>query len=138
MNATVGRAQTGQWYLRWDTGELFQVTDWDDRAQIVAMETFDGALDEVCAADWEALPLTRAEPPEGWTASIGAVQTDVRRLSQTPMTPLDWTQPLQPLGAAGQAPWPEAWAEVEQGLHGEAGRLEEWEPAEPRTPRRMG
>jgi hypothetical protein len=58
--------------LRRDTGETFLVTDYDDEAGTVEIQTSDGDLDELDEEVWQSLSLTLAEPPQDWTGPIDA------------------------------------------------------------------
>ena len=118
MNTGVGRARIGQWYLRWDKGEVFQVTGRDERSRTLEIQTFDGDLDEVDEAAWTTLPLSLAEPPEDWTGPIDDVETDDLGYSETAMTPEDWAEPLQPLRASEEA-WEDPQEESERDPEGE-------------------
>lgn len=104
MNRGVGSARVGQWYLRWDKGEIFQVTACDARAGTVEIQTFDGDLDQIDDETWRSLPLGLAEPPEDWTGPIDDVERDDLGYSETDMSAADWAEPLEPYRRA-----PEAW-----------------------------
>lgn len=67
MNVIVGRPRVGQWYLRWDNGELFKVLGWDRRTHSLAIQSFNGDLDEIDEVAWKSLPLGFVERPEEWT-----------------------------------------------------------------------
>lgn len=123
MNTGVGRARIGQWYLRWDKGEVFQVTGRDERSRTLEIQTFDGDLDEVDEAAWTTLPLSLAEPPEDWTGPMDDVETDDLGYSETGMTPEDWAEPLQPL-RAGQEAWEDTREEGERDPEGEGVAVE--------------
>lgn len=110
MNADVGAPRIGQWYVRLDKGEIFQVTGVDEESSTVEIQTFDGDLDEIDAESWRGLPLERAEPPEDWTGPVDDVEVDDLGYSQTDMRGEDWEEPLQPFGAAHPAP--EAWEDT--------------------------
>ncbi len=118
MNTGVGRARIGQWYLRWDKGEVFQVTGRDDRSRTLEIQTFDGDLDEVDEAAWATLPLSLAEPPEDWTGPMDDIETDDLGYCETAMTAQDWAQPLQPLRASQEA-WEDTREEGERDPQGE-------------------
>ncbi|HTT01325.1 MAG TPA: DUF6763 family protein [Steroidobacteraceae bacterium] len=62
MNSGVGVARIGQWYTRWDKGEIFQVTSYDQSARTIGIQKFDGDLDQIDEEAWHALPLAFAEP----------------------------------------------------------------------------
>jgi hypothetical protein len=64
MSRPVGNPQSGQWYLRWDTRELFQVTGLDEQSGTIELQNFDGDLSEIELASWHLLPLALAEPPQ--------------------------------------------------------------------------
>jgi hypothetical protein len=99
MNVGVGRARIGQWYTRWDKGEIFQVVGYDPDSRTVETQTFDGDLDEIDFETWVGLPLALAEPPEDWTGPVDDVEHDDLGYSETDMSGADWAEPLQSLRA---------------------------------------
>jgi hypothetical protein len=101
MNTGVGRARIGQWYTRWDKGEIFRVVGYDPDSRTIEAQTFDGDLDEIDLETWVGLPLAFAEPPEDWTGSVDDVEDDLGYL-ETEMAGLGWTEPLQSLRAEGE------------------------------------
>lgn len=103
MNTGVGKPRIGQWYLRWDKGEAFQVTGIDEHSKTIEVQTFDGDLDELDEDTWRVLPLGFAEPPEDWTGPVDDVEVDDLGYSETDMTTRDWNRPLQPFAAAEEA-----------------------------------
>ncbi|HYK99896.1 MAG TPA: DUF6763 family protein [Steroidobacteraceae bacterium] len=107
MNNGVGSARVGQWYLRRDKGEIFQVTGYDEKAGTIEIQTFDGDLDEIDAESWRTLPLGLAEPPEDWTGPVDDVERDDLGYSETDMSGADWAEPLAP-----HRPAPEAWQDT--------------------------
>ena len=94
MNKGVGDARIGQWYSRWDKGEMFQVTAVDEPSGTIEIQSFDGELDEIDEESWSALPLGLAEPPEDWTGPVDDVEVDDLGYSDTQMTGRDWAAPL--------------------------------------------
>jgi len=102
MNEGVGSARIGQWYTRWDKGEIFQVTAHDEESRTIEIQTFDGDLDEIDEETWAALPLGFVEPPEDWTGPVDDVERDDLGYSETSMSGADWTEPLQTLRAEGE------------------------------------
>lgn len=100
MNTGVGKAQIGQWYLRWDTGEAFQVTGIDEHSKTIEVQAFDGDLDEIDEDTWRVLPLGFAEPPEDWTGPVDDGEVDDLGYSETDLGTRDWARPLQPFTAA--------------------------------------
>jgi len=99
MNTGVGRAQIGQWYTRWDKGEIFQVTGYDEGSRTIEIQSFDGDLDEIDLDIWATMPLALAEPPEDWTGPVDDIERDDLGYSETGMTGADWSEPLQPFRA---------------------------------------
>lgn len=107
MNNGVGSARIGQWYLRWDKGEIFQVTGFDEEAGTIEIQAFDGDLDEIDEETWRVLPLGLAVPPEDWTGPVDDVERDDLGYSETDMRGADWAEPLEPY-----RPMPEAWEDT--------------------------
>jgi hypothetical protein len=103
MNTGVGRARIGQWYTRWDKGEIFQVVGYDPSSRTIETQTFDGDLDEVDLETWSGLPLAFAEPPEDWTGPVDDVERDDLGYSETDMSGSDWAEPMESLRAQGEA-----------------------------------
>lgn len=97
MNTGVGRARIGQWYTRWDKGEIFQVVGYDANSRTIETQTFDGDLDEVDLETWIGLPLAFLEPPEDWTGPVDDVERDDLGYSETEMSDADWAEPMQSL-----------------------------------------
>jgi hypothetical protein len=61
-------SSVGQWYLRPDTHELFQVVDCDEQSGAVRIQMFDGNLDEI-DEDWT---FARQGRPDRELASKGS------------------------------------------------------------------
>jgi hypothetical protein len=110
MNSDVGYARVGQWYVRRDKGEIFQVTGRDEKARTIEIQAFDGDLDEIDEETWRVLPLGLAEPPEDWTGPVDDVERDDLGYSETDMTGADWAEPLE-----SYRPLPEAWEDTTEG-----------------------
>jgi hypothetical protein len=102
MNTGVGGARIGQWYTRWDKGEIFQVVGYDSKSRTIETQTFDGDLDEIDLETWAGLPLGFAEPPEDWTGPVDDVERDDLGYSETDMSGNDWAEPMQSLRAEGE------------------------------------
>ena len=66
----------GQWYLRRDLHEIFQVTGYDERSGTIEIPTFDGDLDEIEEENWRALPLVPVEAPKDWSGSLDHPELD--------------------------------------------------------------
>ncbi len=118
MSNAVGRAQIGQWYLRWDKGELFHVIANDERTHTIAIQNFDGDIDEIDEAAWHGLPIGFAEPPEDWTGPVDDVEVDDLGYSETEMQTEDWEEPLESI-RRGQEDWQDEREESERDPEGE-------------------
>ena len=73
MGANSLSIHVGRWYLRWDRGEIFQVTGRDLASRTVQFRLFDGTAGEIPEAQWDSLPLGLADPPEDWTGPLETV-----------------------------------------------------------------
>lgn len=69
-------AQSGQWYLREDTAEIFQVTGYDEPSRTIEIQTLDGDLDEMDEESWQDLPIKFAEPPRDWAGPADDAERD--------------------------------------------------------------
>lgn len=94
MNARVGPAEIGQWYLHRDKGEMFRVTGYDDGSRTIEIQTFGGDVDEIDADGWYAMPLELAAEPEDWTGPLDDAETDDLGSSETEMTAADRAEQL--------------------------------------------
>ncbi len=65
----------GQWYLRSDTHETFQLIDWDDQSGTARVQMCDGSLDEFDEDAWRALSPEPVEAPEDWTGPLDNLET---------------------------------------------------------------
>ncbi len=124
MNARVGPAEIGQWYLHQDKGEMFRVTGYDERSRTIEIQTFDGDVDEIDQESWNALPLERAEAPEDWTGPVDDVEVDDLGYSETEMRAVDWAEALQPFQPQEEA-WEDTTPEEERDAEGEGTMVEE-------------
>lgn len=70
MSTNTLSINVGRWYLRWDKGEIFQVTGLDGVAGNIQIRTFDGGTDVIPAEQWESLPLGIADPPVDWAGPL--------------------------------------------------------------------
>jgi len=66
----------GQWYLRPDTRDVFQVVDWDDQAGSARIQLFDGSLDEIDEDMWRALSPTPVAAPDDWTGPLDNMEME--------------------------------------------------------------
>lgn len=64
MNIMVGTAQIDQWYRNVDTGEMFFVTGFDQKARTIEIQSMEGDVSEIDEETWGTLPLALAEEPQ--------------------------------------------------------------------------
>jgi len=84
MNTVEWPPRIGAWYLRWDRGEVFQVTGFDEKTGKASTVSYDGVCGELDEATWDCLSLGLADPAEDWTGpletvdvvSLGTAQND--------------------------------------------------------------
>jgi len=77
--------QIGHWYLRWDKGEIFQVTGLDTSARTIQIRTFDGGSEEIGVDIWRGLPLGTADPPDDWAGPLETVDEIDLEFAQPPV-----------------------------------------------------
>lgn len=78
MNTVEWPPRTGTWYLRWDRGEVFQVTGYNEKTGKASIVNYDGVSTEMDQVAWDCLSLGLADPPEDWSGPLETV--DVIRL----------------------------------------------------------
>lgn len=83
----------GRWYVRWDTGEVFQVTGCEAGLSTLSRQTFGGDIEALDDEDWAALPLAAIEPPRDVLGEVQAEGPEIpRRLDRAaPFT--EWIEP---------------------------------------------
>jgi Family of unknown function (DUF6763) len=80
----------GQWYLRPDTHETFQLIDWDDQSGTARVQMCDGNLDEIDEDSWRALSPEPVEAPEDWTGPLDNLESgDLDEFLSEPDEPPD-------------------------------------------------
>ena len=96
----------GNWYRHADKGQLFRVVTIDEDRDVIAIQHFDGDLEEVDSSAWFEMDLEAAEEPEDWTGPVDDVETDDLDYTETDMTAKDWREPLQE-NPRGRKEWEE-------------------------------
>ena len=84
MSAKTPSVHIGRWYLRWDKGEIFQVTGRKAGTAAIQIRTFDGSEDEIAESLWSTLPLGLADPPEDWAGPLETVDQIDLEVAQPP------------------------------------------------------
>ena len=91
MNMGIGAAQIDQWYTNLDTGEMFFVTGYDQKARTIEIQSIVGAVSEIDEETWGSLPLALSEEPQ-----MDAEDTDNDALDEA--YPDDLTSPVTKIG----------------------------------------
>lgn len=73
MNTVEWPPRIGTWYLRWDRGEVFQVTGYDEKTSKASIVNYDGVGAEIDEVAWDCLSLGLADPPEDWAGPLETV-----------------------------------------------------------------
>jgi len=73
MNAANWPPRIGAFYLRWDKNEIFQVAGYDQKANRVLVERYDGTAEEIDEKTWCQLSPSITDPPEDWTGPVETV-----------------------------------------------------------------
>lgn len=76
--------EIGCWYEDYERNSLFEVVSLDEDS--VAIQYFDGEVEEFELEAFLRLPLNRAEQPEDWT---GPYEMDSENLDDTEFGPMD-------------------------------------------------
>jgi hypothetical protein len=84
----------GNWYRHLDKGQYFTVVAVSDEEETVEIQHFDGDVEELDFAAWQAQDIELAEAPEDSTGPMDDVEVDDLDYSETAMTAADWSQPL--------------------------------------------
>ncbi len=66
----------GNWYENVQSKKLFQVIAVNEDEGIVAIQNFDGNLDELTLETWYEQDLSLAEPPEDWSGVYDKLEKD--------------------------------------------------------------
>lgn len=100
MNTGVGWARVGEWYVRWDVGELFQVTGYHGERHASLIESFDGETYEIDDDTWSVLPLAAVQPPDGWMPEASSA-------AREEIVPSDGAAAEPPAERAAEPEWDE-------------------------------
>jgi hypothetical protein len=82
--------------LRWDKGEVFNVTGYDEKTRRATLEAYDGEITEIDQLTWERLSPGLADPPQDWAGPLEAI--DVVNLGSSGDVPVsdDIAAPSRP------------------------------------------
>ena len=66
----------GNWYQNLDTQSQFEVVAFDEDAQTVEIQYFDGEVEEIDLDSWYEMVLEPIEPPEDWSGPFDEIDPD--------------------------------------------------------------
>lgn len=89
---TIEMPVVGDWYML-PKGESFEVVAYDHEEEVVEIQYFDGAIEELELETWLELGAEPTEPPEDWSGSLDIMREDYGREEEAnpfnPQNPLD-------------------------------------------------
>lgn len=89
----------GSWYQHLDKGQRFCVVAVDEESGLIAVQHFDGDLEEIEGAIWYQINLEPTEEPENWAGALDVGELDDLGTSVTDTDPGDWNAPLVEISA---------------------------------------
>jgi hypothetical protein len=66
----------GNWYQNLDNQSEFEVVAFDEDAQTVEIQYFDGEVEELDLDSWYEMALEPIEPPEDWSGPFDEINPD--------------------------------------------------------------
>ncbi len=83
----------GDWYKN-EQGVSFEVITVDDEEQLIEIQYFDGAVDELDFDSWYRSDFTQREPPEDLAGRFEDFELNVFGSSDDGLHPTIWSGPL--------------------------------------------
>ena len=83
----------GQWYAHLDKGQRFYVAAVNDKDETVAVQHFDGDLEEYSLDEWRDLDIDLSEEPENWSGPLDMAEQDDLGTEVTDTQADDWSEP---------------------------------------------
>ncbi len=84
----------GSWYCHLDKGQRFRVVAIDENTETVAVQNFDGNLDEYEINNWYQQEIEACEAPENWSGPLDIENVDDLGTDITDTEDSDWDEPL--------------------------------------------
>lgn len=83
------------WYQHLDKGQKFMIVAVDEEAELVELQYFDGALEEITMDDWYNLSIEICDEPENWSGPYDFGELDDLGTEITETSKDDWVEPLE-------------------------------------------
>lgn len=94
--ATPYEPMVGDWY-KTQEGDSFEVIAVDADEEVVEIQYFDGAVEELDLESWYAMELKPREPPEDWSGPFDDLERDDFGDTEKVRHPDEWSNPLDSL-----------------------------------------
>nr|MDQ2694216.1 hypothetical protein [Pseudomonadota bacterium] len=85
----------GNWYKDLESEADFEVVAVDEAAQTVAIQYFEGEVEELDLDAWNAMVLEPIEPPEDWSGPFDDLEPDDLDDGANPGPNPAWDDPLK-------------------------------------------
>lgn len=86
----------GSWYED-QRKRRFEVVAFDEEAELVEIQYFDGDVSELELDDWRERVVAEIAAPEDWAGAYDGVESDEMGDTEKPMHPEDWDGPWNEL-----------------------------------------
>lgn len=86
----------GDWYVT-EEGASFEVIAVDLDDDVVEIQYFDGAVEELDMESWYAMEIKRREAPEDWSGPFDDLEKDDFGDTERARHPDEWSNPLDSL-----------------------------------------
>lgn len=94
--ATPYEPMIGDWYQT-EEGASFEVIAVDPDEDVVEIQYFDGAIEELDMESWYAMEIKRREAPEDWSGPYDDLVKDDFGDTEQARHPDEWSNPLDSL-----------------------------------------
>jgi hypothetical protein len=94
--ATPYEPLVGDWYLT-EEGASFEVIAVDSDENLVEIQYFDGAIEELDMESWYAMEIKPREVPEDWSGPFDDLEKDDFGDTEQARHPDEWSNPLDSL-----------------------------------------
>lgn len=83
------------WYEHEDKGQCFQIVAIDQEKGVIAIQHFDGNVEEIELKEWYRLDINPCAEPENWSGALDIDEADDFGTEVTDTNRQDWNEPLQ-------------------------------------------
>lgn len=87
--------QIGTWYR--SRGGIFEIVAWDEGAQTIEIQYYDGTVEELELDSWDAMTVLPIPAPEDWSGPFDDIERADLDEAESAVHPESWTNPLNEL-----------------------------------------